>query len=102
MSSSLWIDVMQPSSADLDRATLSRREMIHSLGGGLGGLALASLLCDPSSSAAASAPAPHFAPKARRVIQLFMNGGPFGPDFFDPKPAINRFAGQRPDAVNLR
>jgi hypothetical protein len=31
-----------------------------------------------------------------------MNGGPFAPDFFDPKPAINQFAGQRPKAVELR
>jgi hypothetical protein len=31
-----------------------------------------------------------------------MNGGPFGPDLFDPKPAINRYAGQRPAAVQLR
>jgi hypothetical protein len=31
-----------------------------------------------------------------------MNGGPFGPDLFDPKPAINRYAGQRPAAVELR
>jgi hypothetical protein len=45
---------------------------------------------------------PHFTPRARRVIHLFMNGGPFGPDLFDPKPAINRFAGQRPQAVELR
>ena len=28
-----------------------------------------------------------------------MNGGPFGPDLFDPKPAINKHAGQRPKAV---
>ena len=28
-----------------------------------------------------------------------MNGGPFGPDLFDPKPAINQFAGQRPAEV---
>jgi hypothetical protein len=31
-----------------------------------------------------------------------MNGGPFGPDIFDPKPALNRYAGQRPQAVELR
>ena len=74
----------------------SRREMIAALGGGLGGLALATLLAEGAT------PAPHFRPRARRVIQLFMNGGPFGPDLFDPKPAINRYAGQRPRAVRLR
>ncbi len=89
---------------DLAGTLPSRRDMIESLGGGLGALALAGLLGEPSpaTAAAASTPAPHFPPRARRVIQLFMNGGPFGPDFFDPKPAINRFAGQRPEAVNLR
>src|SRR3954447_11173124 len=71
----------------------TRRQMIRALGGGLGGAVLSSLLADA---------APHFRPRAKRVIQLFMNGGPFGPDLLDPKPAINRFAGQRPQAVDLR
>jgi hypothetical protein len=75
---------------------LTRRQMIHALGGGLGGLALADLLAGGASAA------PHFKPRARRVIQLFMNGGPFGPDLLDPKPAINKHAGQRPRAVELR
>src|SRR4051812_39827826 len=78
---------------------LSRREMIGALGGGIGALGLASLLT-PSASAAPAGP--HFPPRARRVIQLFMNGGPFGPDLFDPKPAINAYAGQRPREVELR
>src|ERR1019366_7440282 len=77
----------------------SRREMIQNLGGGIGALGLAHLL----ATQAASAPSgPHFAPKAKRVIHLFMNGGPFGPDLFDPKPAINAHAGQRPSEVDLR
>ena len=74
----------------------TRREMIQSLGGGLGGLGLAALLAGPAGAG------PHFRPRAKRVIQLFMNGGPFGPDLFDPKPAINKHAGQRPKAVELR
>jgi len=82
---------------------MSRRDLIHSLGGGLGMLALASMLGDEARAVTTSAARqPHYPPRAKRVIQLFMNGGPFGPDFFDPKPAINRLAGQRPDAVNLR
>src|SRR3954452_2058540 len=71
---------------------LTRRRMIQALGGGLGGAALADLL----------AAGPHFRPRAKRVIQLFMNGGPFGPDLFDPKPLLNKHAGQRPKAVELR
>jgi hypothetical protein len=82
---------------------LSRRQMIQAVGGGLGSLGLASLLASPASATeAAAGGGPHFRPRARRVIQLFMNGGPFGPDLFDPKPAINQHAGQRPQAVELR
>ena len=33
---------------------------------------------------------PHFAPKAKAVIQLFMNGGPSQVDLFDPKPALQK------------
>ena len=68
--------------------------MISRLGGGLGSLALA--------DAVRSAPAPHFQPRARRVIQLFMNGGPYQADLFDPKPLLHKYAGQRPEAVKLR
>ncbi len=78
---------------------ISRRAMIRTLGGGLGALGLANLLA-PLASAAPRGP--HFAPRAKRIIHLFMNGGPFGPDLFDPKPAINQFAGQRPKEVDLR
>ncbi len=74
----------------------TRREMIHALGAGLGSLGLAPLLM-PELLAA-----PHFTPKAKRIIHLFMNGGPFQGDLFDPKPAINKYAGQRPKAVELR
>ena len=78
---------------------VTRREMIQNLGGGIGALGLASLLATPSSAAPTGT---HFAPRARRVIHLFMNGGPFGPDLLDPKPALHRFAGQRPAEVDLR
>ena len=43
-----------------------------------------------------------FAPRAKRIIHLFMNGGPFGPDLFDPKPALQRSPGSGPQAVDLR
>src|SRR5215831_606891 len=73
-------------------SVFTRRQMIHTLGGGLGALALAGL----------ADAAPHYRPRAKRIIHLFMNGGPFGPDLFDPKPALNQYAGQRPKAVELR
>ncbi len=78
----------------------SRRQMVQALGGGLGAVGLAGLLAE--STSAAANPSPHFRQRAKAVIQLFMNGGPFGPDLFDPKPAINQFAGQRPAEVELR
>lgn len=40
---------------------------------------------------------PHFAPKAKRVIFLFMNGAPSHVDTFDPKPALEKHAGEQPD-----
>ena len=55
-----------------------------------------------NSLQAATGMAPHFAPRAKRVIHLFMNGGPFGPDFLDPKPALKEFEGQRPAGTDLR
>jgi hypothetical protein len=66
--------------------------MIGALGGGLGSIALGQSL----------EAAPHFAPRAKRVIQLFMNGGPFQGDLFDPKPLVTKHAGDRPAEVDLR
>lgn len=90
----------------------SRRECVAALGGGLGSVALAGLLppqakaaaVSPSggSSAAAAPSRPHFLPRAKRIIQLFMNGGPFQGDLFDPKPALNKYAGQRPASTQFR
>jgi hypothetical protein len=80
----------------------SRRQMIQALGGGFGVLGLAKVLASPAAADIAAPCGPHFPPRAKRIIHLFMNGGPFGPDLLDPKPAINQFAGQRPKAVDLR
>ena len=73
---------------------LSRRSCVSAMGGGLGVLGLAQML--------GAAPATQVQPRAKRVIQLFMNGGPFQGDFFDPKPALTTYAGQRPKEVQLR
>src|SRR5271170_2761877 len=80
----------------------SRRQMIQAMGGGFGSIALAGLLAPPAAAMPTASRGPHFAPRAKRVIHLFMNGGPFGPDLLDHKPALNRFAGQRPREVELR
>ncbi|MGH7192440.1 MAG: DUF1501 domain-containing protein, partial [Candidatus Saccharimonadales bacterium] len=41
----------------------------------------------------------HYAPRAKQVIFLFMNGGPSHVDTFDPKPALEKYAGQQPEAL---
>ena len=81
---------------------LSRREMLARCGGGIGAIGLASLL-GVGSQAFADTPKtplsprqPHFKPRAKRIIHLWMNGGPSQVDTFDPKPALQKYAGQRP------
>jgi len=71
----------------------SRREFLFEAGGGISGLGLAWLLAQ-DGLLAAPAHAPHFAPRAKSVISLFMSGGVSHVDTFDPKPALERFAGQ--------
>lgn len=82
--------------------SFSRRELIARMGGGLGALGLASAIQAEGATSNRGGQGPHFAPRAKRVIHLFMNGGPFGPDFFDPKPSLTKFAGQRPEGADLR
>lgn len=79
---------------------ISRRDFLTRYGGGTGLLGLGSLLA--SEAAGARIASPHFAPKAKRIIHLLMNGGPSHVDTFDPKPLLARYEGQRPAAVNLR
>jgi hypothetical protein len=87
---------------------LSRRELMSRLGNGFASLGLMGLLAEPglasglfrhSDSSASSfnplAPkAPPMRARAKRVIFLFMNGGPSQVDTFDPKPALQKYAGQ--------
>ncbi|MCA9148811.1 MAG: DUF1501 domain-containing protein [Planctomycetales bacterium] len=86
---------------------LTRRELLMRSGMGFGALACADLLGTTSPALASSldptaAKAPQFAPKAKRIIHLFMNGGPSHVDTFDPKPALQRYAGQNLPMQNLR
>src|SRR5439155_21373335 len=82
---------------------LSRREMLRRSGMGFASLGLANLLesqglltAKPhTANLSPLAPRPpHFPGKAKRVIHLFMNGGPSHVDTFDPKPSLARYAGQ--------
>ena len=70
--------------------------------GGIGMLGLADLLADEALAAGTHVVGPHFAPKAKHVILLFMTGGPSQVDLWDPKPALMKYAGQRPATADLR
>lgn len=77
----------------------SRRAFLSQSGLSLGGAALASLL-QPDLFAAHQTSFPNFTPKAKRVIYLFMHGGPSQMDLFDYKPALNGKRGmQLPDSI---
>ena len=95
---------------------VSRRQVLSQLGSGFGTLGLASVMAQsgllggrafaassPSGLAPSVSPlapkTPHFAPKAKRVIFLFMNGGPSHVDTFDPKPDLTKYAGQQPEEL---
>ena len=77
---------------------MNRRNFISQLGSGMGAVALAGMI--PNKTQAATQ-APHIKPKAKAVIQLFMNGGPSQVDTFDYKPMLEKFHGDRPKAVDV-
>lgn len=91
---------------------VTRRQSLQTMGTGLGVLGLAGILS--REGALADAPQPteqlsplapkvaHFAPRAKRVIHLFMNGGPSQVDTFDPKPELDKYNGKRPPSANLK
>jgi hypothetical protein len=75
--------------------TLNRRRFFATGASGLGTLAMASLLDEDRLLANdAATRATHFAPRAKRCIYLFMEGGPSQMDLFDPKPRLNQLDGQ--------
>ena len=95
------------------RRFVDRRRFLFEAGGGLSGLALATLLGEdnllgasagggcitggPMMASPFTPKQPHFAPRAKRVISLFMSGGVSHMDTFDPKPALTKYAGQPMD-----
>lgn len=87
------------------QTVLSRRELLRRSGMGFGLLGLAGLLGTESARAATNPLTPrgsHFPGKAKRVIHLFMNGGPAHMDTFDPKPMLTKMAGKTLPMPNLR
>ncbi len=83
--------------------SVSRRDFLSQAGGGAGVLGLAALLADEaraSGSAKQTIPSPHFQPRAKRVLWLFMHGGPSAMDLLDPKPELMRLSGKPlPDSL---
>ena len=84
---------------------LNRRQFLGNVGGGIGAIALAKILSEENLLSASSSiggskadpfdrMVPHFKPKVKRVIYLFMHGGPSHVDLFDPKPDLIKYAGQ--------
>ncbi len=73
---------------------LTRRSWLQQTGCGFGGISLAALAAEQTATAQLPASLSHFPAQAKRVIFLFMWGGACHVDLFDPKPELNRFAGQ--------
>lgn len=97
---------VQPSDA------LTRRELLRRSGMGFAMLGMAGVMADGGVLSAdigegggyanpLAERLPHFAAKAKRVIHLFMNGGPSHVDTFDPKPSLQKYAGQSLPMPNL-
>ena len=107
---------LRPQIADETRKLLARRWFFKECGVGLGTIALASLMkADKARAAEAAAPAgrssamnplaprqPHYAPKAKRVIYMFMAGAPSHLELFDYKPELAKRNGQLPPASLLK
>ncbi|GAB4460517.1 MAG: DUF1501 domain-containing protein [Armatimonadaceae bacterium] len=102
----------------LEDLALTRRELLSRMGNGFALLGLAgaletafsgnALAAPPATPAKTAAPLnpliprkPHFPAKAKRVVFLFMNGGPSHVDTFDPKPALAQYVGKTLPMTNL-
>src|ERR1700760_1950750 len=80
------------------RPAVTRRDVLAKAAHGFGAIALASMLPPKAGASQRVNPLapkpPHFAPKAKSVIFLFMVGAPSQIDTFDPKPALDKYHGQ--------
>jgi hypothetical protein len=84
---------------------VSRRDMLRRTAIGFGSIGLAGTMQAAGLLGATASPGQsrtHFAPRAKRVIYLFMNGGPSHVDTFDPKPALKDHEGEVPASNTMR
>src|SRR5512146_3102716 len=81
---------------------MTRRELLRTVGTGFPMLGLANLLNGETARSPLEPKAPHFPAKAKRVIFLFLNGGPSQVDTFDPKPMLAKYAHQPMPTGNLK
>lgn len=94
----------------LQDAFLTRRDFLSRCGMGMGAVGLSGLLGSAGLFTSQAAEAvnpltprpPHFPGKAKRVIHFFLNGGPSHIDTFDPKPALEKYAGKPLPTENLK
>ena len=96
---------------ELEHRFLTRRDLLHRSGMGMGALALANLMGDAGMMLDAReedsinplAPKrPQFPARAKRVVHIFLNGGASHVDTFDPKPALRKYAGKNLPMKNLK
>lgn len=90
-------------------STLNRREWLARSGMGIGTLGLAGLMSQPAQELQAamrkspmSEKQPHFTPRAKHVIHIFLNGGCSHVDTFDPKPMLTKYHGKELPMKNLK
>src|SRR6266545_1532127 len=81
---------------------MTRRDYLRTMGAGFGMLGFAGLMQSEVTRPPLAPKQPHFTPKARRVIFLFLNGGPSQVDTFDPKPLLAKYAHQPMPSGNLK
>ena len=84
----------------------SRREVLRTAGTGLGWMALSTILQAEQSAPLQSlnplaTRSPHFMPRAKHIIHIYLNGGPSQVDTWDPKPELTKWSGKKLPLTNV-
>jgi uncharacterized protein DUF1501 len=81
---------------------MTRRELLQTMGAGFGMVGFGGVAGAQTGADPLLPKSPHFPAKAKRVIYLFLNGGPSQVDTFDPKPKLSEYHGKPVPTGNLR